>query len=54
MSFWRRPQSITHNSVYILSNKTNGTLYIGMTNNLEKRVFEHKNKLIEGSPKNMV
>ena len=37
--------------VYILSNKKNGTLYIGMTNNLERRLFEHKNKLNEGFSK---
>ena len=34
--------------VYILSNKINSTLYVGMTNDLKRRIFEHKNKLIPG------
>ena len=37
--------------LYLLTNKRNGTLYIGVTNNLERRLFEHKKKLIEGFTK---
>jgi len=36
--------------IYILSNKSK-TLYIGVTSNLTKRIFEHKNKLFEGFSK---
>ena len=34
--------------VYILSNKTNTVLYIGVTNSLENRTWEHKNKIYKG------
>ena len=34
--------------VYILANKRNGTLYVGVTNNLLKRVFQHKEKIVQG------
>ena len=37
--------------VYILTNKTNKVLYIGITNNLVRRMYEHKNKLVEGFTK---
>ena len=34
--------------VYILASKRNGTLYIGVTNNLQKRVQEHKENIYKG------
>ncbi len=38
-------------AVYILASKKNGTLYIGVTSNILKRVWEHKNSLINGFSK---
>jgi len=37
--------------VYVLTNKANKVLYIGVTNNLTRRIFEHNNKLVEGFTK---
>jgi len=31
--------------IYLLASKRNGTLYIGLTNELERRIFEHKNNV---------
>jgi len=39
-------------AVYIMTNKRNGTLYTGVTSNLVKRVFEHKNHLTDGFTQN--
>jgi putative endonuclease len=37
--------------VYIMTNKRNNALYTGITNNLKKRVYEHKQKLADGFTK---
>lgn len=34
--------------IYILASQKNGTLYIGVTNDLERRILEHKQKINEG------
>lgn len=37
-----------HYYVYIATNKINTVLYTGVTNNLIKRIYQHKNKLVKG------
>jgi putative endonuclease len=37
--------------IYILTNKNNKVLYVGVTNNLTRRIWEHRSKLIEGFTK---
>src|SRR5574344_387932 len=54
MSFRRRPESSVFMKsyfVYILASKKNGTLYIVVTSDLKKRIYEHKNKIIDGFTK---
>jgi len=34
--------------IYILASTKNGTLYVGVTSDLIKRIYEHKNDLVEG------
>ena len=42
---------ITMYYVYMLTNKYNNVLYTGVTNNLERRLYEHKNHLVDGFTK---
>ena len=54
MSFPRRRESSAMGSefyVYILASKRNGTLCTGVTSNLIKRIWQHKNGLVEGFSK---
>jgi putative endonuclease len=34
--------------VYLMTNKMNSVIYTGVTSNLQKRIYEHKNKLVKG------
>lgn len=37
--------------VYLLTNWNNQVMYVGVTNDLERRIYEHKNKLVDGFTK---
>jgi putative endonuclease len=58
-SFRRKPESRRETekpvdkqpAVYILASKRNGTLYIGVTSDLAKRIWEHRNNMVEGFTK---
>jgi len=41
----------SYSSIYILTNKNNNVLYTGVTSNLIKRIWEHKNKFADGFSK---
>ena len=38
-------------AVYLMANKRNGTLYLGVTSNLPARAYQHRNELIDGFSK---
>ncbi len=40
-----------HPSVYVMSNQRNGSLYVGVSSNLSRRAYEHREGLIEGFTK---
>ena len=41
------PMTVTY-YMYLLTNWNNKVMYLGVTNNLERRLYEHKNKLVKG------
>ena len=49
-----QPSQMRVGWIYIMTNRPNGTLYTGVTNNLARRVFEHREGLLEGFTKRYV
>ena len=45
------PRGMKGGWVYIMSNRRNGTLYVGVTSNLLRRVWEHREGLVDGFTK---
>src|SRR5262245_20012136 len=46
----RKERKMKEPCVYLLASRRNGTLYVGVTSNLVKRVWQHREDLFEGSP----
>src|SRR3990167_10856430 len=51
LNLFQDPDYTMNYFVYILTNKYHGTLYIGVTNNLQRRIFVHKSKVVYGFTK---
>jgi putative endonuclease len=48
MTAWVRVRSTVAYYVYLLASRKHGTLYLGVTNDLIRRIYEHKSKAIPG------
>ena len=51
LNYSHKPIKMKQPAIYIMANKPNGTIYVGVTSNLIQRIFQHKNNLCEGFTK---
>ena len=51
LRLWRHSETMRGGWVYILTNRPNGTLYVGVTSDLARRVWEHREGVVEGFTK---